>query len=145
VKAVVDTNIWISSLITTSETSANLVDEWRKGKFTVVISEKQVLELYEVLARPKFLFKYHVREKEVKELAVLIKDKAKRVTLKYTISLCRDPDDNIIIETAIRGKAKYLVTGDKDITHDKKVLSFLSQHGVTVISLSKFLNIIKKL
>lgn len=143
-KAVVDTNIWISSLITTSETSTNLVDEWRKGKFTVVISEKQVLELYEVLARPKFLFKYHVREKEVKELAVLIKDKAKRVTLKYTISLCRDPDDNIIIETAIRGKAKYLVTGDKDITHDKKVLSFLSQHGVTVISLSTFLNIIKK-
>ncbi len=143
-KAVVDTNIWISSLITTSETSTNLVDEWRKGKFTVVISEKQVLELYEVLARPKFLFKYHVREKEVKELAVLIKDKAKRVTLKYNISLCRDPDDNIIIETAIRGKAKYLVTGDKDITHDKKVLSFLSQHDVTVISLSTFLNIIKK-
>ncbi len=143
-KAAVDTNIWISSLIATSKTSANLVDEWKNGKFTVVISEQQVLELYEVLARPKFLFKYHIMEKKVKDVVAMIKDKAARVTLKGNIELCRDPDDNIIIETAVRGKAKYLVTGDKDIADDKKVSSFLSQHGVTVISLSKFLTLISK-
>ena len=69
---------------------------------------------------------------------------AERVTLKGNTKLCRDPDDDIIIETAIRGRAKYLVTGDKDITNDKTVLSFLSRHGVSVISLSRFLAIIDK-
>ena len=143
VNAVVDTNIWVSGLIATSKTAAKLIDEWKTGKFGVVISEQQIVEIYEVLTRPKFLVKYSITEKEVRVLVTSIKDKAERVTLKGGIELCRDPDDNIIIETAIRGKSKYLITGDRDITDDKRILSFLSQYGVYVISLSKFLNLIK--
>jgi hypothetical protein len=144
VKAAVDTNIWISSLIASSKTAARLVDEWREGKFVIVISEQQVLELYEVFSRPKFLFRYRIDRQEIDDLVSSIAARAERISLKGTIKLCRDPDDDVILETAIRGKAKYLITGDKDITDDKKVLSFLSQHGVTVISLSNFLSIINK-
>lgn len=144
-KAVVDTNIWISSLIATSETSANLVDEWRNGKFSVVISEQQITEISEVLFRPKFLIKYRISEQEITDLVDSITKKAERVTLKGNIKLCRDSDDNVIIETAVRGKAKYLITGDKDITNDKEILSFLSLHGVSVIPLSKFLELINKI
>ena len=144
VKVVVDTNIWISSLIASSKTAARLVDEWREGKFEVVISEQQVLELYEVFSRPKFLFKYRIDRQEIDDIVSSIATRAERITLKGTTKLCRDPDDDIIIETAIRGRAKYLVTGDKDITNDKTVLSFLSRHGVSVISLSRFLAIIDK-
>ena len=79
VKAVVDTNIWISGLIATSKTAAKLVDEWRIGKFKVVISEQQIVEIYEVLTRPKFLFKYNITEKEVRDLVTNIKD------MKYEI------------------------------------------------------------
>lgn len=143
VKAVVDTNIWVSGLIMTSQAAAKLVDEWKTGKFGVIISEQQIVEIYEVLTRPKFLTKYCITEKEVRDLVRSIKDKAERVTLKGGIELCRDPDDNIIIETAIRGKSKYLITGDRDITDDKRILSFLLQHDVSIISISKFLNLIK--
>ncbi|MBF0560057.1 MAG: PIN domain-containing protein [Nitrospirae bacterium] len=44
-KTVIDTNIWISGLIATSETSSKLVDEWKTGKFSVVIAERQILKL----------------------------------------------------------------------------------------------------
>jgi hypothetical protein len=144
IKVVVDTNIWISSLIASSKTAARLVDEWRESKFEIVVSEQQVLELYEVLSRPKFLFKYRIARQEIDDIVSSIAVRAERVTLKGNTKLCRDPDDDIIIETAIRGRAKYLVTGDKDITNDKTVLSFLSRHGVSVISLSRFLAIINK-
>ena len=144
IKVVVDTNIWISSLIASSKTAAKLVDEWREGKFKIVVSEQQVLELYEVFSRPKFLFKYRIARQEIDDIVSSIAVRAERVTLKGNTKLCRDPDDDIIIETAIRGRAKYLVTGDKDITNDKTVLSFLSRHGVSVISLSRFLAIINK-
>jgi putative PIN family toxin of toxin-antitoxin system len=144
IKAVVDTNIWISSLIASSKTAARLVDKWREDKFEIVVSEQQVLELYEVFSRPKFLLKYRIDRQEINDLVSSITTRAKRVTIKPGTKLCRDPDDDIIIETAIRGRAKYLVTGDKDITNDKTVLSFLSRHGVTVISLSRFLAIIDK-
>ncbi|MBI4653523.1 MAG: putative toxin-antitoxin system toxin component, PIN family [Nitrospirae bacterium] len=142
IEAVVDTNIWISGLISTSKTAAKVVDEWRRGKFKVVISEQQIVEIYKVLTRPKFSSKYGITEKEVRELVKNIKDKAERVTLKGDIELCRDPDDDMLLETAICGKAKYLITGDRDIIDDKRILSFLSQHDVSVISLSKFLNLI---
>lgn len=144
IKVVVDTNIWISSLIASSKTAARLVDEWREGKFEVVVSEQQVLELYEVFSRPKFLFKYRIDRQEIDDIVSSIVTRAERVTLKSSTKLCRDADDDIIIETAIRGRAKYLVTGDKDITNDKTVLSFLSQHDVSVISLSRFLAVINK-
>jgi predicted nucleic acid-binding protein len=60
VKAVVDTNIWISSVTATSEIAANLIDAWKRGRFKVVISEQQTIEIYEVLTRPKFLLKYGI-------------------------------------------------------------------------------------
>jgi putative PIN family toxin of toxin-antitoxin system len=108
------------------------------------IYELSGLELYEVFSRPKFLFKYRIDRQEIDDIISSIALRAERVTLKGTTKLCRDPDDDIIIETAIRGRAKYLVTGDKDITNDKTILSFLSRHGVSFISLSRFLALIDK-
>jgi len=143
VKAVIDSNIWISALVAPLGRSAKIIELWEKGKFRLVISEQQFSELYEVLSRSKFTIKYRLDEKKVDALIASIAENAEHIFLEEHISnICRDPDDNLIIETALRGKAKYLVTGDKDITDDKKVVSFLSQHGVSVISLSKFLNLI---
>ena len=144
VKAVIDTNIWVSSLLESSKSASRLIDKWIEGKISVLISEQQIIEIYEVLTRPKFFLKYGISEQEVVDLVISLKEKAERITIKGTTDVCRDPDDNIIIETAVRGKAKYLITGDKDIIDDKKVFSYLARHSVSVVSLSKFLSLIKK-
>ena len=60
------------------------------------------------------------------------------------IRACRDPEDNGIIETAIKGHAAYIVTRDDDIKFDKSVAAFLSQNNVTPISTARFLQIIKE-
>lgn len=75
---------------------------------------------------------------------MLLEDRAEDVSVSGNVNICRDKDDDIVIETAIKGQAKYLVTRDDDIKFDKRVSSYLSRHGVTVISLSKFLNVISK-
>ena len=31
------------------------------------------------------------------------------------VKVCRDPDDNVVIETALAGQAAYIVTGDEDL------------------------------
>jgi len=144
VKVVVDTNIWISALVAPTKTTAAFVEEWRKDKFCIIASEQQLLEIYEVLIRPKFLSKYLIHEDEIINLVISLMERANCIPLKGDIELCRDPDDNMIIETAIRGKAKYLITGDKDIKDDKHILKLLSQYGISVISISKFLDVINK-
>jgi uncharacterized protein len=45
---------------------------------------------------------------------------------------CRDPDDDLILETAIRGQAQYTVTRDDDIKRDLDLIKHLQAHGVTV-------------
>lgn len=144
VKVVVDTNIWISSLISSSKTAVGLIDAWEKEIFQLLISEQQIVELAEVILRPKFSLIYRFSPEEIKDIIDSISAKAERITLKGNLDICRDPDDDVIIETAVRGRAKYLVTGDKDIADDKAVSSYLSQHGITVISLQKFLSLIDK-
>jgi len=40
------------------------------------------------------------------------------------INICRDRDDNVIIDTAISGNAEYIVLRDDDIKFDKTVSDF---------------------
>jgi len=39
------------------------------------------------------------------------------------IFLCRDPEDNMLIECCLESKANFLITGDKDLL-DMKPLTF---------------------
>ncbi|MBI5141483.1 MAG: putative toxin-antitoxin system toxin component, PIN family [Nitrospirae bacterium] len=144
VRVVLDTNILISSLISSSAAVNELVDRWRNGCFAVVSSEQQITELREVLSRPKFLFKYRIKERQIADMVSLMVERTQRVSLKKTVCVCRDPDDDIVIETAIRGNARYLITGDKDIFEDSSVLAFLMRHGVTAVRAVQFLSVINK-
>lgn len=138
VKVVVDTNIWVSALVAPTGVAARLVDLWRQDKFKLVVSEQQIDELTEVLTRPRFL-KYRIDEQETADLLESISTRSERITLKDDIKLCSDPDDDIFIEAAILGKARYLITGDKGIKNDPTIISLLHKHGVTVTSISSFL------
>lgn len=108
-KVVVDTNIWISSLISSSKTAFGLINAWQEGTFRLLISEQQIIELAEVIHRPKFRLIYRFSPEEIKGIFDSISARAERIRLKGHLSICRDPDDAIIIETAVRGHAKYLL------------------------------------
>ena len=47
--------------------------------------------------------------------------------------ICRDPNDDIVIETAIRGRVEVLVSSDKDILEDANVVALLAAAGVRVL------------
>jgi predicted nucleic acid-binding protein len=53
--------------------------------------------------------------------------------------LCRDPDDDILLEIAIRGGARYLVTRDDDLKRDLDLVHQMKASGVRVVSVSQFL------
>lgn len=64
--------------------------------------------------------------------------------LSGDVRVCRDPEDNSVIETAIKGHAAYIITRDDDIKFDKNVEAFLSQNSITPISTARFLKVIGK-
>ena len=144
VKAVIDTNIWVSALVNPFGFPAKLRKAFEEGIFHVVVSEPIVDELAEVLIRPRIRDKYGIAESDVQELLTLIEERSEHVLVSGDVNICRDKDDDFIIETAIKGKAAYRVTRDDDIKFDTEVSSFLSKFGVSVISTAKFLNLIEK-
>ena len=62
VRAVIDTNIWVSALLHPSGFPATLRKSFEEGTFHSVISEPMLLELAEVLSRPRIKEKYAISE-----------------------------------------------------------------------------------
>ena len=85
-----------------------------------------------------------VIETDIRELLILIEERSDHVLVSGDINICRDMDDNLIIETAIKGKAKYLVSRDDDVKMDMEVTEFLSGLGISVLSVARFLRLIGK-
>lgn len=145
IRTVIDTNIWVSALLNPFGFPARLRKYFENGTFRTVISEPMIRELAEVLSRPRVKNKYSIADSDIEELLILIEERSDHVLLSGDVEVCRDKDDNFVIETAIKGGAGYLVTRDDDIKFDIAVLSFLSKYNISVISIAKFLNIVEML
>ncbi len=144
IRAVLDTNIWVSAILNPAGFPAQVLNCFRKGDFLAVISEPIIAEIADVLSRPRIKDKYGITEADILELLILIEERCEHVLLSGDIRVCRDPEDNGIIETAIKGHASYIVTRDDDIKFDRTIAGFLSQNNVTPVSTARFLKIIKE-
>jgi uncharacterized protein len=142
-KTVIDTNVWVSALLNPAGYPAKLLKTFEKGNFGVVVSEPILEEIADVLCRPRIRDKYEISEEDIKELLTLIEARAESVSLSGNIDVCRDKDDNFIIETAINGNAQYIVSRDDDIKFNKEITQFLLPYGISVISVNHFLTLIE--
>jgi uncharacterized protein len=138
VRAVVDTNIWVSSLLNPSGAPAQVLTAWRAGRFTVVASAPLIDELEAVLARPRIRRRYRL-EPDVLDLPTELRRQAHLVKVEGSVRLCRDPKDDMFIETAQRGKADVLVSRDEDLTRVLDLHVHLAAAGIRVLTVAQFL------
>lgn len=111
-RVVLDTNTLVSALLFTGTTS-RLVPVWQSGRIMVVLSRPILEEYLRVLAYPKFrLTSEEVRELIQGELLPFVETANPRQRLRV---VHRDPDDEKFLECAVSGKARFLVTGDRDL------------------------------
>jgi len=111
-RAVVDTNVFVSGLIGSLNATA-IIAAFRAREFILVLSVDLLSELERVLSRPKF--RARLNEREIEELATLIKHRGLLVEPSGELDLCRDPKDNWLLEAATEGEADMIVTGDEDL------------------------------
>ncbi|MDQ6694159.1 MAG: putative toxin-antitoxin system toxin component, PIN family [Chloroflexota bacterium] len=88
-------------------------------------------ELDEVLSRPKF-DRYLSREARERFFqAFVVNTTLVHVTEQFTV--CRDPEDNAVLELAVSGGATYIITGDEDL------LVLDPFRGISIITTDRFL------
>jgi len=111
IRLVIDTNVFVSALISTRSIPALLLDEAGK-KYTLFISKEILGEVEEVISRTKFGFstqKISLAMEAILSFSEIINPEIKVDVIKS------DPDDNKILECAIACKASYIVSGDSHL------------------------------
>ena len=116
-RAVLDTSVLVSALISPGGPSAALLLELRAGAFDLVASPTLLAELREVLGRPKF--RLYATEAEAVAYADLIRHEA---TVRDDPApsgrpLSADPDDEFLVDLARAAAADVLVSGDAHLLH----------------------------
>lgn len=124
-RIIVDTNLWISYLI--SNSFEKLDDLILGNKIVLVYSQELLEEFIEVSQRPKF--KKYFSEEHVLQLLDLMRIFGEPVDVKSIAAVCRDAKDNFLLSLAKDGNADFLITGDDDLLAIKsfeqtKILSF---------------------
>jgi uncharacterized protein len=115
VRVVVDTGVLVSGLIRPAGPVREVLRALRDGRFTIVYSTETILEVVEVLGRPKIRAKYHIQPEDVTALINLIRLRGELVIPRQTVTACRDPKDNKFLEAALAGEATIVTTGDDDL------------------------------
>jgi putative PIN family toxin of toxin-antitoxin system len=114
-RAVIDTNIIIRAIIKPKGTVGAVLDRLRDGEYTAVFSESLLNELLAKLALPRIRNKYSITGGDVADLLTLLALKGELVKSERTVEVCRDADDDMVIEAALAGEAEWVVTGDQDL------------------------------
>ncbi len=111
-RAVLDTNVLVSALISPGGGSARLLLELRSGAFELIVSPLLIVELREVLRRDKF--RRYVTEAEADAYVELIRTEAvlRPDPAPSPEPLGADPDDEFLIDLARDASVDALVTGD---------------------------------
>lgn len=111
IRVIVDTNLWISSLI--GRQLSSLREMLSYPSIELVMTERLMLEVLLVARRPK-LAKYF-QEEDVRLLQQWMEQNMTNIPLGEIPARCRDPKDDYLLELAIQAKAVYLVSGDSDL------------------------------
>lgn len=137
-KAVVDTNQFISSLISKKGPSAKLIDAWRDYKFLLIISQDILTEMKRVFYYPRIITARHLNKQDIETFIAFIEKRATIVSHTPSVEAIKDdPDDNKILACALEAQADYIVSGDEHL------LSLHQYQNIKVVTVREFLEILR--
>lgn len=137
--ALLDTNVWISAFLKPNGPPGEVITAWACDEFSAVTSLSQLSEIAEVLTRPRLVQRFRYSHRDTEMFVRLIAARATVVQVSGELKICRDPDDDAILEAAIVGKSQYLVTRDDDLKRDLDLIKMARRNRVRVVSVRQFL------
>jgi putative PIN family toxin of toxin-antitoxin system len=114
VRVVFDTNVVLSALLFRQGRLAPLRALWQSGQCLPLVSKATADELLRALRYPKFRLTSEAQQELIADFLPFCEVVVPRGT-RGKLPVCRDPADQVFLEVAVAGKAKYLVSGDRDL------------------------------
>ena len=128
-RIVIDTNVLISAIFWAGRPKL-LLNSVRRGEITFLTSDTLLTELKEVLTSKDKPFR--ISPGEADQIINHLKHIAEIVDTSCIVAVCRDEDDNRVLECALDGSAEYIITGDKDL------LDLKTFKGIKIVNVGDF-------
>jgi putative PIN family toxin of toxin-antitoxin system len=137
VRFVLDTNVVLSSLFWNGPPREILGFALRE-RYQRFTSAPLLHELTDVLSRKKFASRISLSPLSIDQLVDRYAQSAALVIPRLTQRVAPDPDDDVVIGTALAAKANFIVTGDRPL------LSVSAYQSVRIISAREALRLLNR-
>jgi putative PIN family toxin of toxin-antitoxin system len=131
-RAVLDTNVIVSSVISKKGAPFLLIHAWHDSRF--------VLEVQRVLSAPKLKDTFHLTDTRITRFVETLRKHAVLAigTFKARGAIPNDPSDGIFLAAALNAKADFIVSGDKHLLHLE------SFQGIPIVMPRQFLDCLEQ-
>jgi putative PIN family toxin of toxin-antitoxin system len=110
-RVVLDTNVLVAAFRSARGASRVIVEAALQGRFDLLVSVPLALQYEEVLTRAKHLSIFRLSEDDVRRVLGFLFSICEAVEIVYLWRPhLRDPEDEMVLEAAINGRADCLVT-----------------------------------
>jgi len=140
IRAIIDTNVLVSGIISPKGSPRKILDLARKDVFKVVTSVLINHEILNVLHRDYIYSKYNLTEEIIDDISAFLYEGTILTEDYYAVSKVRkDPRDNKFIACALEGEADYIVSGDEHL------LSLKHYKSIQIVDARGFLKVLSAL
>jgi putative PIN family toxin of toxin-antitoxin system len=133
-RVVLDTNVFVSGLLSKTGLPAKILDAWRAGQYLLIASPPIVAEIKRVLQAPRIREKYFITDGDIEQLIILLEKEA-LIVPGYTDvkdAIPDDPSDEMFLACAVDAAADFIVSGDRHL------LEISEYKGISIITVNEF-------
>jgi putative PIN family toxin of toxin-antitoxin system len=136
-----DVNILVRAIISPDGPARRLLDLILYSPLhTLVLSEEMLSELRRVLLYPRLQARRRLDDKTISQYVGILEEMAEIVEPELGMPIVlRDPDDDIVLYTAVAGKADVLCTLNSQDFSQANVIAFCEERGIRLMTDVKLL------
>jgi putative PIN family toxin of toxin-antitoxin system len=135
-----DTNILVSAFISKEGQPAKILDlALTFQEIRLILSETILREFREVMLREEVRERFGYSARDIESFVQLLREVSSMVAVKSRFRAVKDdPNDDIVVNTAVDGKAEWIVSGD---VHLRKMRVF---RGIRIVTPREMLRIVAR-
>ncbi len=139
-RVVLDTNVFVSSLLVSEGIPAQVLDAWRERRFLLVTSPEIMAEIRDTLTYPRIRRKYAITDEDIDQLLNLLEGDAIIVPGDREAvagAIPDDPADEAVLACATEAGADLIVSGDRHL------LDLGEYEGIPIHTVREFLDVLE--
>jgi putative PIN family toxin of toxin-antitoxin system len=138
-----DANLLVRAALHRGGLAYQILEQTTLPPHALIVSPALLVDVHRVLHYPRIQKRYGISDQDIDDFVQMLLAVAD-VVLKPTVvpAIAADPDDDIVLATAVDGRADVLPTLDQHFSHPV-VQAYCAAHGIRVVNDVEVLHLLR--